>query len=701
MAVLDGFARVAALTPRVHLGDPAANAAEIIALAEQAHQLGVDVAVYPELSASGYSLDDLLTQQTLLDQVVVALDRIAEASAKLRPLLIVGAPLRFAGALYNCAVFIQGGAVLGVTPKSHLPGYHEFYEKRYFQTRQLDQLTLCEWRGGLQQPGNASQGGRAPLVPFGQFQVRVRDLPGLQVAAEVCEDIWVPVPPSALAALGGATVLANLSASPVTVGRARERDRLVAAASVTSLAAYAYTAAGSGESSNDLSWDGQALIYESGVQLAQSERFAKHSHLIYGDVDLWRIRHARTVQTSFADNARQVAALLPADGPYLVEIELGAGGASSLAAALDDLRAGEQTPGKLAAGKLARPNPRFPFVPDDPAQLDVDCYESFNIQVSALVRRMESIGQPKLVIGVSGGLDSTQALLVCAEAMDRLGRPHTDILAYTMPGFGTSDQTYNNAVALGEHLGVTFKELDIRPTATAMLETLDHPYSQGEDQFDVTFENVQAGLRTDYLFRLANQLGGIVVGTGDLSELALGWCTYGVGDQMSHYAVNSGLPKTMIKHLIGWVATRPGTAPELTATLQDIIDTEISPELIPAGTSGTIQSTQAKIGPYELQDFTLYHLLSAGHGPRRIFHLARDAWGEKYSDTELLRWLRLFFARFFANQFKRTAIPNGPKILGGGALSPRGDWRMPSDALADAWLAEIDELEAALPRGAA
>lgn len=638
-----GFVRVAAATPRVHLACPARNAQEIISVARTCSEKGAAVAVFPELSLTGYSLDDLVLQDVLLNDTRAAIETVRQASESLYTLLVVGAPLAIDGALYNCAVYIHRGNILGVVPKTYLPSYREFYDKRYYSTLP-DQTTVFL---------------NDQVVPVGPVQVLATDIEGLQVGVDICEDMWVPIPPSSVAALQGATVLVNLSASPVTVGRARNREALIKAQSITTLSAYIYTAAGFGESSNDLAWDGQTLIYERGQCLASPKRFSMEPQVAFADVDVRSLSRARLQQNSFADNAKTT-------GPaQVVQTTFG------------------ESP---TVSDFYRPNPRYPFVPENPSDLDTDCFEAFSIQVSALSRRMTSIGSPKLVIGVSGGLDSTHALLVCARAMDLLGRPRSDILAYTMPGFGTSAGTRTNAERLALKVGASFEELDIRPTAQQMLKTMGH----AEDEYDVTFENVQAGLRTDYLFRLANQHGGIVVGTGDLSELALGWCTYGVGDQMSHYAVNSGLPKTMIQHLIRWVATQPDFMGELKDILEDILNTEISPELVPGA---TLQSTQAIIGPYSLQDFTLYHLLENGSGPKRIAFLASLAWPE-YDRKEILKWLRLFHQRFFSNQFKRTAIPNGPKMMGAGALSPRGDWRMPSDALAASWIAEIEELEA-------
>jgi NAD+ synthase (glutamine-hydrolysing) len=515
------------------------------------------------------------------------------------------------------------------------------------------------------------------------------------VHVEICEDMWVPVPPSANAALAGATVLLNLSGSPITVARAEDRRQLVRSASARCLAAYAYAAAGQGESSTDLSWDGQTMVYECGELLEETERFPEGPRRSIADVDLMRIRQERLRQGSFDDN-RQAAQV--EEGDYrVIELELDP--------PHDDLG-------------LRRCVERFPFVPDDPDRLALDCYEAYNIQVSGLEQRLRAMGrdsgtQPKVVIGVSGGLDSTHALIVAAKAMDRLDRPRSDILAFTLPGFATSTGTKSNATKLSEALGVTFEEIDIRPAAEQMFGDMGHPYAKGEPVYDVTFENVQAGLRTDYLFRLANQRGGIVLGTGDLSELALGWCTYGVGDQMSHYAVNTGVPKTLMQHLIRWVASTDQFDADTSELLHAIVEQEISPELVPVGEDEQPQSTEDAIGPYSLHDFSLFHVLRHGFPPSRIAFLARHAWADvdagswppgfetdqriSYDLPEIRRWLEVFLQRFFGfSQFKRSALPNGPKVVAGGALSPRGEWRAPSDGNADAWL---DELRRNVPTG--
>ena len=676
-----GFARVAAVTLPVHPARPAENAREIIDAARGLSERGVALAVFPELSVSGYAIDDLLLQDVLLDRTEDALASIVEASADLLPLLIVGAPLRKGNSLYNCAVAIHRGRALAIIPKSYLPNYREFYEKRHFVTMPPRACERVEapWGGIDEFTGSTA------WIPFGQVLLSADDVPGLTVGVEICEDMWVPITPGAELALAGATVLANLSASPITVGRGADRELLVRSSSARCSAAYVYTAAGPGESSTDLAWDGQTMVYEAGDRLAVGERFQEGAHMTVADVDLERLRTERTRQNSFADNAARVFAEEAGAAPQRVHFTL--------------------NPPRTDLG-LQRPVDRFPFVPDDPARLEQDCYEAYNIQVAGLVQRLRAIGSPKVVIGVSGGLDSTHALVVAARAMDLLGRPRTDVLCYTLPGFATSERTKRNATLLCEYLGTSFQEIDITPAASQMLADIGHPYGAGEAAYDVTFENVQAGLRTDYLFRLANHLGGIVLGTGDLSELALGWCTYGVGDQMSHYAVNTGVPKTMIQHLIRWVVSSKQFDERVGGVLLSILDTEISPELVPAKPGEKMQSTQDKIGPYNLQDFTLFHVLRRGARPSKIAFLAEKAWSDAsvgdwpagfpeadktaYSLAEIVKWERLFLRRFFSQQFKRSALPNGPKVMAGGSLSPRGDWRMPSDASGDQWIAELD-----------
>ncbi|GJD37902.1 Glutamine-dependent NAD(+) synthetase [Methylobacterium bullatum] len=662
-----GFARVAACAGRSHPADPERNADEILALADECHRKGAVLAVFPELCVSSYAIEDLLLQATLLDAVETVITRIVAASAELTPILVVGAPLRWRHRIYNCALAIHRGRVLGVVPKSYLPNYREFYEKRHFASGAGllgESITL----GGT-------------VVPFGpDLLFSADDLPGFTLGIEVCEDLWVPASPGTDAALAGATVLANLSGSPITVGRADSRALLTRSASMRCACAYVYAAAGLGESTTDLSWDGQTSIDEAGIRLAEGERFAAGPVATLADIDLDLLAQERLQAGSFDDNARGRGLSY-----RTIRFRL------------------DPPSGDLG---LMRRVERFPFVPSDIARLAQDCYEAYNIQVAGLAQRLAATGTKKAVIGISGGLDSTHALIVVAKAFDRLGLPRSDILAYTLPGFATSDATKNNAHALMASLGTTAGEIDIRPAARQMLADMGHPFGRGEQVYDVTFENVQAGLRTDYLFRLANHNGAIVIGTGDLSELALGWCTYGVGDQMSHYGVNSGVPKTLIQHLIRWVIASGQIGSGANATLQAILATEISPELVPTEEGGSPQSTEAKIGPYALQDFNLFYTLRYGFRPSKIAFLSLHAWEDAergawppdfpaakrqaYALPEIRAWLGVFLQRFFGfSQFKRSAMPNGPKVAAGGSLSPRGDWRAPSDGNARIWLDEL------------
>jgi len=653
-AYAQGFVRVAACTHRTVLAEPAANAESVLRIARDCHDDGVAVAVFPELTLSGYSLDDILMQDSLLDAVEAAVADVVAGSADLLPVLVVGAPLRHLHRIYNTAVVIHRGVILGVAVKSYLPTYREFYERR--------QIAPGDDMGGLIRVLGAD-------VPFGpDLLFDALDVPGLVLHVEICEDMFVPIPPSAQAALAGATVLANLSGSPVTIGRAADRALLARSASARCLAAYVYSAAGEGESSTDLAWDGQAMIFENGALLAESERFGTGDRRCVADVDLDLLRAERLRMGTFDDNRRHHQAGL--DSFRRIGFRL------------------EPPTGDIG---LRREVERFPFVPSDPERLEQDCYEGYNIQVAGLSQRLRALDHPKVVIGVSGGLDSTHALIVAAKAMDAEGRPRSDILAFTLPGFATGEHTRSNAIRLSKALGVTFAEIDIRPTAELMLTEIGHPYARGEAVYDVTFENVQAGLRTDYLFRIANQRGGIVLGTGDLSELALGWSTYGVGDQMSHYNVNGGVPKTLIQHLIRWVISSGEFDAEVGETLQSVLDTEITPELVPVGEGEQIQSSEAKVGPYPLQDFSLFYVLRYGFRPAKVAFLAWHAWGDAYPLAEIRTWLAVFAQRFYSfSQFKRSAMPNGPKVSHGGSLSPRGDWRAPSDMAATVWLAEIE-----------
>ncbi|HET7069914.1 MAG TPA: NAD(+) synthase, partial [Nocardioides sp.] len=635
----------------VALADPKANASTVVDLVRECDAEGVAVAVFPELCLSGYSIEDLLLQDTLLNAVVDAIGTVAAGTTDLLPVVVVGAPLVHGTRVLNCAVVIKGGRILGVAPKSYLPNYREFYERRHFA------------------PGDDLRGATIRLsdvdVPLGPDLIfAASDLPDLRLHVEICEDMWVPVPPSAGAALAGATVLANLSGSPITVARAEDRRLLVRSASLRDNAAYVFAAAGQGESTTDLSWDGQTMVYECGDLLGESERFPSGPRRTVVDVDLDRIRQERLRQGTFDDNRRTLAA---EPGGAFREVGF------------------ELTPPTGDIG-LRRKLDRYPFVPDDPDRLALDCYEAYHIQVAGLIQRLEAIGQPKAVIGISGGLDSTHALIVACRAMDALDRPRSDVLAFTMPGFATGEKTKSLATRLAGSLGVTFDEIDIKPAAEQLLKDLDHPAvhpaadpnAEPDAAYDVTYENVQAGLRTDYLFRLANQRGGIVVGTGDLSELALGWCTYGVGDQMSHYNVNAGVPKTLIQHLIRWVIDSEQLEEAAGRVLGEVLGQEITPELIPTVEGRKAQATEDTVGPYALQDFTLYHVLRRGYRPTKIAFLAWQAWhdvaeGEwppgypaegrtSYDLGEIRHWLEVFCRRFFASQFKRSALPNGPKV---------------------------------------
>ncbi|MBT0669808.1 NAD(+) synthase [Novosphingobium profundi] len=666
-----GFVRVATSTPHVRPADVAFNRDAILAEARRAHEAHVDLLVFPELCLSAYAIDDLHLQGALIAAVEAALAEIVAASAALSPVLLVGAALVHGSSLYNCAVVIAHGRLLGVVPKSFLPNYREFYEKRWFAS------------------GKAVRGASIVVagqeVPFGVDLVFASEvLKDFRFFVEICEDVWAPTPPSTLGALAGATILCNLSASNIVIGKSDERHALCRSQSARTSAAYVYCAAGHGESTTDLAWDGQGIVYELGECLAQSTRFSLEPELCVADVDCARIVGDRLRLPTFADAAELAGN--PSESFRTVSFR--------------------HAPARGDIG-LVRPLRRFPFVPNRPEKLDADCYEAFNIQVDGLMRRIESTGAKSMVIGISGGLDSTHALIVAARACDRLGLPRSFIRGYTMPGFATSEGTKSNAWKLMTALGIAAAEIDIRPAATRMLEDIGHAFAEGEPVYDVTFENVQAGLRTDYLFRLASQHDGFVVGTGDLSELALGWCTYGVGDQMSHYAVNAGVPKTLIQYLIRWCADGADFSAEAGEVLHAILDTEISPELVPAGADGAIQSTEEKIGPYALNDFFLHHVMRFGQKPSKVAFLAWHAWHDAgagqwpdgypadrrvaYDLAVIRAWLEKFLRRFFAfSQFKRSAIPNGPKVSSGGALSPRGDWRAPSDARADVWLAELE-----------
>jgi NAD+ synthase (glutamine-hydrolysing) len=668
------FARVAVGVPRCRVADPAFNAAETIDLAKQAAANGAVLVAFPELGLPAYTCDDLFHQRALLDACEEALASVVAASKSLCIAMIVGMPLRVDHTLFNCAVVVAGGRIQGVVPKSYLPNYGEFYEARQFSAAEnasTDRVNLL-----------------GTDVPFGSSLLfEIADMPLFRFHVEICEDVWVPVPPSSFAALAGATVLVNLSASNVVVGKSSYRHQLVGQQSARCLSAYLYTSAGRGESTTDLAWDGQAVIYENGELLAESERFLDTSHLVFADVDLERLSRERMHQTTFAQSVRRHA---------------------DEVSKFETVRFNLDLPINRAL-PLERVVERFPYVPSDPKRRDERCNEVYNIQVQALVQRLSASGISKVVIGISGGLDSTHALLVCAKAMDRLKLPRTNILGVTMPGFATSDRTLLQARQLMEIVGCSASEIDIRPSCEQMLKDLGHPYASGKEDYDITFENVQAGERTNHLFRLANFKGGIVIGTGDLSELALGWCTYGVGDHMSHYNVNASVPKTLITHLVRWVAETGQIGNSGSDVLVNILNTDISPELVPGKSNGDPeQKTESVIGPYELQDFNLYYTLRFGFAPSKVAFLAYTAWKDRdagawpegahvarnqYALPAIKHNLGIFLDRFFrTSQFKRSCVPNAPKVGSGGSLSPRGDWRAPSDSESVVWMNDLKNI---------
>lgn len=666
------FARIAVAVPRTHVADPASNAKETIALMRETDARHAVVTLFPELGLSAYTCDDLFHQRALLDACLAALDDVVMASRGVESVVLVGSPLDIDGQLFNCAAVLHRGRILGIVPKTYLPNYREFYEPRQFapgDRLRRDRMSLL---------------GQADVPCGSALLFRFEQQPLLTFHVEICEDLWVPAPPSSYAALAGATVLLNLSASNVTVGKADFRRDLVGGQSARCLAAYAYSAAGYGESTTDLAWDGHGLIYENGNALAETRRFLDTPQHVVADIDLDRLHSERMRQTTFSDTAHAHRETVARFRTVAVPTAL---------------------PRSMRL-PLVRTYERFPYVPSNPDRRDERCREIYDIQAQGLVTRMRAAHVSRLVIGVSGGLDSTLALLVCMRAVQALQLPSTAVIACIMPGFGTSERTLDQARRLVSSLGCEAREIDIRPSCLRMLEDIGHPYTNGEPVHDVAFENVQAGERTSHLFRMANQYAALVVGTGDLSELALGWCTYGVGDHMSHYGVNASVPKTLIQYLIRRSAQWGTLSAAASAVLLDVLDTEISPELVPADEAGQIQRTEDKVGPYELQDFNLYYLLRFGYRPSKVAFLAWSAWHDaalgswpdlpdekrhSYDIGEIKYWLGIFLQRFFGGQqFKRSCLPNGPKVGSGGSVSPRGDYRAPSDSTADAWLAELD-----------
>jgi NAD+ synthase (glutamine-hydrolysing) len=674
--------------PRVQLAEPAKNVERIAALAERAASAGADLVAFPELCLTGYTCDDLFHQDGLAQAVGIAIEELCARSAQLESLLIVGAPLRLREGLFNVALAIDRGRILGAVPKSYLPNYREFYEQRYFRSARqalCTEVDICGQR-----------------VPFGSALIfAAAGEEGAALHVEICEDLWVPIPPSSYAALAGANILVNISASNITVAKADYRRVLCGSHSARNIAASLYVSAGLGESTTDLAFDGHALIYENGVPLAESKRFAPDQQLTLADVDLGHLKADRMRMTSFAENASDHRELLARFRvlPWRMR---------DRSEELEALQ--ERSRSRAKSSELVREVDRFPYVPHERSRRQERCEEVYSIQVRGLLTRLQATGIERIVVGVSGGLDSAHALMVAVRVIEELGLPRTNVLAYTMPGFGTSARTLANSRALMSALGVSADEIDIRPASERMLEAIGHPAGSGEPLYDTTYENVQAGERASHLFRLANHHRGLVLGTSDLSELALGWCTYGVGDQISHYAINASVPKTLIQFLIAWIIESGRSGPAA-AALQDILDTEISPELIPtdsamAGQSEPQGDSERIVGPYELVDFFLYHTLRFGYRPSKVAFLAHQAWSDRsrghwpdllpaerrreYTLAEIKHWLAIFLQRFFAtSQFKRSAIPNAPKVGSGGALSPRGDWRAPSDAHATAWLAEL------------
>lgn len=689
-----GFARVAAITIPSHPGEPDRNVPEIAAAARQAARQGACVAVFPEMCISGYTLDDLVFSERLLASVEKGIELLAKATSDCAELIVVGAPLRMAGQIYDCAVFLARGKVIALTPKVFLSS--EAYEKRYF-TSGAHLPADARWEAP-QIPG-------ASEAPIGNGIINIEDVAGLAVGAEVGSDGAAARSLALSLALQGASVVVNPATYPAILEGGEQQRLLAGATSRRGICAYVSAGAGNGESSSDAAWEGRTFIYQDGSKLTETEPFPSETQIALADIDLTALANRRRRESGFAD-----ARAGQPEKPWEVKIRLGVGAAGAAIPFDPWANVSNAVTSKDTQVALGPAPARFPFLPTDQAGIDRACRQAFEIQVYGLKKRLQAVGNPKMVLGVSGGLDSTQAILVCSEVAARLGLEKSQILAYTLPGFATSEGTKSHAYKLCESLGIKCEEIDIRPAARQMLADMGHPFAKGAAQYDVTFENVQAGLRTDYLFRIANHQGGLVIGTGDLSEAALGWCTYGVGDHMSHYSVNPGIPKTMLQYMIRWVCRQNLFGEACTKVLKDILAQEISPELIPGG-GEKLQSTQDTIGPYELHEFFLYHLL-LGREPRDIAYLAHQAWADKqkgiwpadlpeadrhqYDLETILRWLREFLRRFFTSQFKRTCVPGGPGITSGFGLSPRGDLRMPADISGRIWIKQVDELLAQL-----
>ncbi len=639
-----GMIRVAAVSPSLKVADIEFNLAAIEEATINAANQGVQLIVFPELALTGYTCGDLFYQQSLLEQVREGLNSLTALSEQTGMILIVGAPVRQSGRLFNAAVVMSHGRICGVVPKTYLPNTQEFYEERWFSSSQDmvdDQLAWLD---------------EAP--PFGtDLLFDIDGMPDCLFGVEICEDAWVASPPSGAMAAAGATLLINLSASPEILGKCNYRRALVEGQSARCLAAYIYASAGPGESSTDLVFSGHSLVAEYGQVLSETERFNFSTQMAIADIDIQRLVHERLRNNSYASSqADQDFLLVP------VEVTIS------------------------EAEKLLRPILKTPFVPSADSERKARCEEIFAIQTTGLMKRLQHTGSQKAVIGISGGLDSTLALLVTVKAFDRLGWSRDDILAVTMPGFGTTKRTRGNAEALAEELGVHLRTISIDAAVRQHFSDI----GQDPERHDITYENSQARERTQILMDLANQVGGLVIGTGDLSELALGWATYN-GDHMSMYGVNASVPKTLVRYLIEWCADAEFSG-RSSKVLHDVCRTPVSPELLPPDEDGDIsQRTEEHLGPYELHDFFLFHVVRNQFAPRKITELACRAFADDYTRADILKWLRVFYARFFAQQFKRSCLPDGPKV-GTVSLSPRGDWRMPSDASAALWLAELDEI---------
>lgn len=647
-----GFRRIVCAIPEIRIADVAHNLDQICNLISANDD--ADIILFPELCLTGYTCADLFGQVSLLDAAEDAIGKLTSLSTAHPTLMIVaGAPVRFANSLYNCAIFISAGRIVAAVPKINIPNYSEYYEERWFASG-----------AGFGPDTFVSIAGRR--VRFTPYQLI--DFEGMKIGAEICEDLWVPAPPSARLAMAGADIILNLSASNETIGKYRYRRDLISQQSARCRCIYAYASAGAGESTTDLAFPGYAAIAEDGTILSESPAFEEGELSITADVDIQKIRHDRLHTNTFS-NAAGISQSEYAE----TRCDTTPSGAAS---ANEDIT--------LTGRRILR----HPFVPDDISHRNDNCTEIVNIQCLGLRRRLQAIGCRSLVIGVSGGLDSTLALLVACRTFDQMGLPRTGIQAITMPGLATTSKTRNNAWQLMELLGVTSLEIPIGAAVDRHFQDIGHD----PNCHDAAFENSQARERTQILMDYANRCGGIVLGTGDLSELALGWCTYN-GDHMSMYAVNASVPKTLVRHLVAWFADRASDM-SISKVLWDIIDTPISPELVPSDDDAdTIaQRTEDLVGPYELHDFFLFNTLRHGFPPRKIFLLAREAFDGTYDDSTILKWLRNFYRRFFNQQFKRSCMPDGPKV-GSVCLSPRGDWRMPSDASASLWLREVEQLE--------